>query len=503
VNDSDTILGLLSELVLGKENKSRKQSENNDWLNSLCSTLKSEWQKTQETWQIPQTAIAFDCRNHNPSHHEFGTESGQEHHQYWLTKTCPCTLSLFQSFVWSCGGSTPPKPIMCQPNVNGKRFSKLQKITHATNTHFVAVPYKANHRPFHRDETSNSSCRILPMTLSDTIDSQSKLGSYASPIDSDDVVKTYTMVFGADIDSDFHGLLNGARKRAREKGIDGDGYILALLTSRLIQQLHLEFKKSQNQDDVYGKLLLSLAQYTWGEEDAHSKLDHLKIPPTMVEPLTLIAFAFRVPIKLGYLVGESIIPAYVKMILERRELIGDEFEFEATIYILQHAPGGFLQMQDLKQISNRMLEETQNACVPGSLFDFICEAAAEKCECKESESITEYHGNDGYKEKLIEDQKSAWEKFLIASCYNPHLMKIRSDYESNGGKQLDEEEEGVLKTLERASWNQHAEKNTPKAIIWVLTFLTQFCDTSSAKALLQFLMEVSHCMCIIFHPSLQ
>ena len=387
----------------------------------------------------------------------------------------PCgVLSLFLCHLWVEGSQ---RPSLGQPDVNGKRFCDFHDKLHDGSS--AAVPYQLVKSP-----DGEFPCKILPMTLGDTLllntEEKEDLLPHAQGVELDGVLEAYKVIFGLFKDED---MINSILRTIRENDISIDRLVIIL-----VEMIQTRCRVG------FGPLLILLAKQEWGDH-AVEKLNQLKLPVGLLPRITLVVFDSKVNLKLGFLMGESIVSSYCMKVLGGK--VNDlENIFKSSLTVVQ--PTLEWQPNGLKLVSNDMKKERIKDYPTGSLMDFVCTMAVEVI--RTSRGRRTLYPNTGYPAKIKEAHKMLLEKVFKETEFNPHLKWIANQYLQHARQTLedsrdkehsmrwrleDKDKENILEKVQRSPYFPTT-RTSPIYFRFVVGILTTLNDINSATRFLSF-----------------
>lgn len=384
-------------------------------------------------------------------------------------------LGLFLCHTWNKG-----TPYICQSDLNGKRFTAhsseggnagpMSKTVNAA----VAIPYKVI------DENRDGAIKVLPMCLKDTKKCKKKESEYPSavPVERDDIVDVFRLI-------------------SNSKGMAPPMESSGNLTLALIQYMDVAFGKLKDEKG-WSSLLTKLARATWGSSFAKN-LRSLRIPKKHLSNVVTTVFASRVSLKLGFLIGESVVGRTHSKLITKESCQNIQINTESSLQVLELKNGTKAFPQNkLKEMSNQLFEEGRKAYEGGSLLDFVRAIAAKQViDNRKSQGrfrwAKSFPDNDSYEQNMSEQKAISLDVILSHSLHNPHLKKIINEYKSSleDDSTIDNE---ALKEKILDAWNKDVPwlskwslARSPKSVWWVLNLHSQFADGDSALSLLELL----------------
>lgn len=412
-------------------------------------------------------------------------------HRYWagcaFRDWVSCdTLAMFLH-VQVAPPTSGGKLIPFQADVNGKRFtSMLSDRTQTRNCNVVAVPYMIGRNA----PGSNSGqqededvCRVRPMTYEDSIACATgkeidEVVGYAEQITDKEISKTFQILFGWDPLSD-------------ESNDSPMGSALFMLLLRCIEESFVVGTLGGCK-----KLLMAIGKHQWPGSDVVEMLNKLKIPDDAIFDVTLAIFSAVIPLKLGFLSGESFVLTAHKNLRGRKENDHPVFKSSAT---LMEPRGDEFKHVEMKKASNEHSTSGRQDYVPGSIMDFILEATVENIAVPAADPSNQDSDNKSYYEDLKSSIGRAIERIIQASKHNPDIRALKEAYERKRAEAngcpvtLAECSEHVGKTFLSRSINPNllstSKSEGPVNLFVLIMLLTDFADRKGAKILAKFLQS--------------
>lgn len=367
-------------------------------------------------------------------------------------------------------------PVISQPDINGKRFYTPRKdAKHGMDSSTVAsivVPFKSVHEQSSKGDNGSELLEILPMAMEDALGGtlRESRPKYAELVTSEEVAQVFEIVFGV--------IPGVAYDEGLLKGVGPLTTILLYLLSDF---------GDKHETGVAGILLDRVAVKIWGAKAAASNLNKIRIPESMVGIFASVVLRSNTPLRLSFLLGESLAAATYGNMMQPGFL--DKDPPETTITVLHLNSWRAAVQCRLKDYSNVMNLKKLNECTyeAGSIRDFACEGAVEAINKDQS-----LYSKKRYTTQLDQGIREAVMVFCKWTQHNPHAKKVAELYqdERNDKQSLlsDECQTDVIDRLTKDSgcyWSATTEIKSPVYIRLFVGLRTQFHDRRSAEALLQ------------------
>lgn len=376
-------------------------------------------------------------------------------------------------------GGSVVAPIPHQADVNGKRFtpevdleSTFQGKTPLGSERryqFLAVPYKvrSDSQSLEGNGCKDKECRVIPMRLRDTLNEVSAEESFASGLESEDFVPIFNRLFGSCASDDL------VRKKPA-----------ATLVVLLLHIINSNFRMVRSQGFI--DLLTSIAKGVWGENVAEERLKDLQIPQRHIVQFTLVVFGAIVPVKLGYLMGESVALAINESVFACKKV-----HLGASHLDLLQLPDGQFPHIRMKEMSNTVIRHKISLLNAASLADFILENAVTAMKSPSTQEM-ELKDKDIWEENSCKKQSWALDLLLEARKHHLDIRQILSEYEKNQKARTfcldnDDGRKFFLDKAKKKIYNPRSNSQAPKVLFFVISLLTQFCCAETARALVKLL----------------
>lgn len=383
------------------------------------------------------------------------------------------TLVLFLS-----NGILNRRAIPKHPDINRNRFTDItNKEVLAQAGNVKVVPYKEEEKSG-EECPQNPYCDILPMTSKDTEEDQTDDCYAAVKVTKADVEKSFEAVFG------HVPTLDDVSKTM----VIGDYIILFLLQL----QDHFQFESHAS----YGCLITALAMNIWKEtkDEAIERIDSMQIPMNAVPAVAMLLFSIRIPIKLGFLLGETrAAVAHASILACKATEIKGQVAVGVVNFEEENAADAHnLPSSILKDFSNQANEQEGRNFEIGSMKDFLLEQAILAIHAGE-----DYWANANYNKRIRTSIQKALQAFKKASNHNPHLATIKSHWQETAKRSWDptDDDEGFQQLGETLYNNRWLKEKTalrkinPVYIFWIISTLTNFTSDAKSAAALKSLID--------------
>lgn len=403
--------------------------------------------------------------------------------------------------------------VPCQPTVAGPRFATLQtkgykelQVGNITGVAYIVAPVGP-------DGLQEGAASVLPMTYVHSV-------ALAEMQSAGDVVELFesspTRVGARHVMGVFQ-ILYGSLPEDEDnwKSLEEDGGA-AKLFSLLLLNLGETYRDVGN---LFWKLLLTaIAKDVFGSDACIDKLNDLRISNNKLPAFTLALFSCIIPLKLGFLSGESFVVTTHQALTNQRPA---QPALSASTTLLQprfvspdndEGPDpNVLPTKNLRCHSNELNAAARQGCTTGSIRDFFLETFL-RCQTQNNALIDV---NEEYAKDQRAKTRMAIDKIIAAAEHNPHVGTLVRSYKrrmllQDADKTSDtitEEdiaeytlpiEEIVNKFLEmsgdanvfapaRPSKGKKNKSKGPRNIFIMMTLLVDFCDPASAKAASEFI----------------
>lgn len=375
-----------------------------------------------------------------------------------------------------------------QADVNGKRFiptTQNEAPDETKSCNALVVPYQfGQENEVESDDSDDddddildtsegrkSACQIVPMTYQGTKSAAASRtprlpARTARTVDAKDILKVFDILF---------------QQRP------GNVKNMAPIKIFAILVLCIDHCFDLKTIEGWMKLLVAMGRHAWGR-DWYLRLNDLALEERSIPSFALALFSSMIPLKLGFLSGDSFVAQVHSNLLQGRGMYSNL----ATTQILQPKPAK-LSRTGMKFISNQQITEDRGNHITGSALDFFLEILLDY-EMQQNN----FCETEAYLKQDVHDRiEHALGLLVEAAMYNPHIKKVLDSFLhrriEQGCKDVDWKS-SFVKQYKSNFHKVHAfeptnKKQLSKDLAIFVMILIDFRDQKGAKALGKFLQQ--------------